>query len=211
MPHAELHSLLQHPHIWRGNRTATAPPPQQQAISSGFAALDAALPDGGWPQGAITEILHIHHGLGELSLVIPAIAALNRHGAHAAWIAPPFLPYAPALHNRGLSLTHNLLITPDNEADSLWALEQTLRNGACAAVLGWVSSPSTTQLRRLQLAAESGATSAFLFRPRTAVRQASPAALRIAFSQEQQHYRLDIIKCRGRFFREPLFIPIPAR
>ena len=201
----DLQSLLQSPHVWRGGEHRDQQP-AVSAISSGIPVLDKALPGGGWPRGALTEILHAHHGLGEVSLVIPAVTALNLQQEYVAWIAPPFPLCAPALDSMGLALRHNLVITPDNESDSLWALEQTLRHGSCAAVLAWLSSPSTTQLRRLQLAAEAGNTTAFLFRPQTVARQASPAALRILFSNQAQQHQLDILKCRGRFFKQPLLL-----
>lgn len=201
----DLQSLLQSPHVWRGGEQR-GQQPTASAIPTGFPVLDKALPGGGWPRGALTEILHAHHGLGEVSLVLPAITALNLKKEYVAWIAPPFPLCAPALDGMDLTLQHNLVITPDSKPDGLWALEQVLRHGSCAAALAWLPSPSTTQLRRLQLAAEAGHATAFLFRSQAAARQASPAALRILFSNRAQQHQLDILKCRGRFFKQPLLL-----
>jgi protein ImuA len=51
---------------------------QQAVLASGHAALDAQLPGGGWPVGALTELLLPHPGVGELRLLAPALAALQR-------------------------------------------------------------------------------------------------------------------------------------
>ncbi|HNA05104.1 MAG TPA: SOS cell division inhibitor, partial [Rhodocyclaceae bacterium] len=59
--------------IWRGDSIAT---PSLPGIASGFAALDAELPGGGWPAGALTEIYPEVEGIGEFSLLAPALARL---------------------------------------------------------------------------------------------------------------------------------------
>ena len=159
---------------------------------------------GGWPKGALTEILHHDNGLGELQLIMPALTRLTQQNKYIAWVDPPFLPYAPALAAAGLSLQHCLLI--NSSKDNLWALEQSLRCGACTAVLGWPGNISIAQLRRLQLAAETGGAAGFLFRAETFSRQTSPAALRICLSREGEQLKMNIIKCRGRFFSRPILL-----
>jgi protein ImuA len=69
-----LAEILVRPDVWRGNRLAEAPLP---AVPSGFATLDAELPGGGWPRGALTELLVDSAGFGELSLLIPALRHLG--------------------------------------------------------------------------------------------------------------------------------------
>src|SRR5882762_5833625 len=92
-----LESILERRGIWRGG----APALVSGAISTSYASLDRELPGGGWPTGALTEILGTGkggvQGIGELQLVLPALAALTRAGKRVAWLAPPYLPYAPAL------------------------------------------------------------------------------------------------------------------
>ena len=70
-----LATLLSHPAIWRGDDCA----PEPATLPSGFAALDAALPGRGWPQGALTEVLLEREGIGELRL--DAARARARAGA----------------------------------------------------------------------------------------------------------------------------------
>ena len=87
-------ALLNHPALWRGNELSRTAKP---GVSTGFAALDQELPGGGWPQSALTEILPRHEGIGELHILGSALAALSKQSRMLAWIAPPYLPYAPAL------------------------------------------------------------------------------------------------------------------
>ena len=53
-PSAALDAVLLHHPVWRGGALAQAAP---QAVPTGFAGLDRELPGGGWPAGALTEIL----------------------------------------------------------------------------------------------------------------------------------------------------------
>jgi protein ImuA len=101
---------------WRRGPLAAAP--------SGFAQLDASLPGGGWPIGAIAELMSATSGIGELSVLLPALSRLARAGRYIAWIAPPYLPHAPALVQRGLPLERVLIIRSCTLQESLWAAEQ---------------------------------------------------------------------------------------
>jgi cell division inhibitor SulA len=86
-------------------------------------------------------------------------------------------------------------------ADGAWSAEQCLRSGSCGAVLSWMQQADYTQLRRLQLAAESGDALAFLFRPARAAAKASPAALRLQLHADAGHVDIEILKCRGSLDR----------
>jgi cell division inhibitor SulA/protein ImuA len=153
-----------------------------QTQPSGFAVLDAQLPGGGWPIGAITELMPELAGIGELRLLAPALVALARAGRYIAWIAPPLLPYAPALAGAGLPLERVLIIQTRDLKESLWAMEQTLRCPLFGAVLAWPASIADRNVRRLQLAAEAGGSLGILYRPPPAAQALSPAALRLRLS-----------------------------
>ena len=201
--------------IWRGKGASVA----RAVIPTGFGELDSHLPGGGWPLGAITEIFVDGYGIGELGLLMPALAALTKEDPAkspkwVAWISPPFVPYAPALQQHGLNIDRLLMIHPTSGHKSrLWAIEQVVRSGSSAGVLAWVAMTEAgrdargraTQgavaedviLRRLQLAAEDQGCWVLLFRPASASRQRSPDALRIRLSQTQAATRVEIFKCRG--------------
>lgn len=194
-----IEQLLERPEIWRGNNTsANEADKAAHHIPSGFAALDAALPGGGFPAGALTEILHARHGIGELRLTMPALARLSRGGRWIAMVAPPFLPYAPALAAQGLDLSRVMIVHPHGDQQALWAIEKALRAGTCAAVLAWPKQCDERSLRRLQLAAEAGNSLGLLFRHAQAAETHSPAALRLALGPTTgQRLDVRILKCRG--------------
>ena len=165
------------------------------------------LPGGGWPLGGLIEVFVERYGIGELTLLIPALAALTRAGPRnnrkwVAWIAPPFVPYAPALKQRGVDVDALLLVQPaarpaENNKDRLWTVEQVIRSGSSSGVLAWLAAADHVALRRLQLAAEEQGCWTVLFRPLAARRERSPAALRIAVEQRAAATRVQIDKCRG--------------
>ena len=195
--------LLEHPAIWRG-RSAT----RRSGLSTGFAALDEHLPDKGWPRTGLIEILVSRFGSGELTLLVPALAALTRAAAArwCVWVAPPLVPFAPALASCGVVLDRVAVV---GGARPLWAFEQTLGSGACDAVLGWVRQPKPRDIRRLQLAAERGRTLGVLFRPRGAARAASAAVLRLSVEPLAAGVRLTLIKGRSAW-RGALDLPWPG-
>ena len=196
--------LDQHPGIWRGSELARTACP---GIATGFAALDAELPGGGWPGGALTEILPQHEGIGELRILGPALAQLAAQGKFIAWIAPPHLPYAPALAAAGIGLERIVIVKTSKDSDSLWAAEQALVSAACGGVLVWPRGIGYTQLRRLQLAAEDGRCLAVLFRPPQTAREPTPAVLRIALATAAGGLALSILKRRGAPLSRPILLP----
>lgn len=191
-----LAELLRHPALWRGN-DAGAP----KAVSTGFRQLDARLPGGGWPLATLIELLVPTAGVGEIRLLLPALRTLAAAAAAKprwiAWLAPPHLPYAPALVDAGLDPARMLLIRPRAGLDLLWAMEQALRSGACAAVLGWIGGACDQALRRLKLAAEEGDTPGFLLRPPAHRGESSPAALRLLLTARDYGLDVEILKIRG--------------
>lgn len=199
----EITRLLEHPAIWRGRSAA-----QRSGLSTGFAALDQHLPDYGWPRTGLIEILVPRFGSGELTVLVPALAALTRATAArwCVWVSPPLVPFAPALAARGVVLDRVAVVAGD---PGMWALEQTLGSGACDAVLGWVRQPKPRDIRRLQLAAERGRTLGVLFRPRRAAREASAAVLRLTIEPSAAGMRLTLIKGRSAW-RGALDLPWPG-
>ena len=200
-----LDKLFQRRDIWRGGRVS---PSTSDRLSTGFLPLDAVLPGGGWPQGALTEILPMREGIGELRLVIPALMRLSRSNRWIAWIAPPRMPYAPALATVGIDLSRVLLVRPTTKADTLWATEQALRYGKCGAVLAWPRQVNYRTLRRLQLAAEAGQAWGFLFRSPREKNSPSPAALRLRLEPLGAGLAAQILKCRGGHVTKPIILKV---
>ena len=199
-----IDSLLASARLWRGtsaSRTASAD--NASHVPSGHAALDALLPLGGWPERGLIELLLDEHGIGELQIVMPLLRRANPDPAVAgegrwiAWLAPPFLPYAPALHSEGLALERQLIVRTLQTKEVWWAMEQVLRSGTCTAVLGWVDEARGHALRRLKLAAEQGGSVGLLFRPTRYRSQASPANVRAALRGVAASLEIEILKAQG--------------
>jgi hypothetical protein len=207
-----LDAALRDARLFRGGRVLCE---RRDGLPSGLAALDAALPWGGFPRGALTELLHARAGIGELDLLLPALRELlaREPQRRIALVAPPWLPYAPALVQAGLPLARIIWIAPV-AARVLWSAEQCLRAGCLAGVLAWSPTGDDRALRRLQLAAAQGDSHAWLFRPLQQRVNASPAALRLVVARET----IEVLKCRGavlrgEFPRDPVsatFAPSPS-
>jgi protein ImuA len=195
--------LRRHP-VWRGGPLSHAP----QATPTGFDALDRELPGGGWPAGALTELLARRAGIGELQLVLPALAALSWAGKRIVWLAPPHLPYAPALAADGVDLAQLVLVRAPGRRDALWAAEQVLRSASCHALLAWFPGARYEELRRLAVAAEASRAWVALFRPPQAAHSASPAVLRLSLEAAGNSLSVHILKRRGAPACAPLVLPV---
>jgi hypothetical protein len=179
--------------VWRGRSTAAAP-----SVATGHLALDRLLPGHGWPVGAVTELAPHAAGIGELRLLMPALRRVAcDEGRPVVLVRPPHVPYAPALVRAGLPLRRLLWLQPPSQEEAQWAAEQTLRAGIAGAVLVWSESRSDLALRRLQLAAEEGQALAFVYRPAQALRNPSPAAVRLGLRPAASALRIDVLKARG--------------
>lgn len=171
------------------------------AWSTGRRGLDARLPGGGWPKASLIEILIDAPGLGEIQLLLPAMVRSQRKRdgdvPWVVWIAPPHEPFAPALAQQGINLSRFMIVRPPTATEALWAAEQALSSGVCAAVLLWLKGSDDRWLRRLKLAAEEGGALGVLFRPERHRFEASPAVLRLVLTQGEREPRLELLKVQG--------------
>jgi hypothetical protein len=194
-----LADILADARVWKLKDASAAPP--RPVWSTGKSSLDARLPGGGWPTASLVEVLIDDTGLGEVQLFLPALVASQRRTdgetPWLVWIAPPHEPFAPALSQQGIDLGRLLVVRPASAMEALWAAEQTLSSGVCAAVLLWLKGTDDRWLRRLKLAAEAGGALGVLFRPERHRFESSPASLRLLLTQGEQETRLDLLKVQG--------------
>lgn len=203
--------------LWRARETGSSAAAAVAAgLPTGYAALDRCLPGAGWPRQGLIEILSDQRGIGELRLLLPALAALCRDegaagdvyppprdrgsdrgsGGWIAWISPPYRPYAPSLAAWGIDVGRMLVVNGAGATE--WAMDQALRSESCSAVLGWVNPRDPHALRRLQLAAETSRSLAVLYRPLQAGLAPSPAVLRLALlGGGTEGLQVRIVKSRG--------------
>lgn len=198
------HILRSQAGVWRGLHADNQSWP---VIATGFPALDALLPGGGWPLGGVLEILSLCLGVGELNLLLPAMVYLTQAKHWIAWVAPPQQVYAPALAQTGIDLAYVLIVDCQQEADIPWSLEKLLRSGRCGMALAWPRRLSDHQIRRLQLAAEAGSALAVLF-PKQRNIGSGYTALRMEVRPTKTGLALHILKARGSLQRTSLILPL---
>jgi len=206
MTHAALATLLAHPAIWHGDDCA----PEPAALPSGYAALDAALPGRGWPQGALTEMIVEREGIGELRLTLPALVRVQADGRDVVWIAPPHRPYAPALAAAGVDLARFYVVRCADPKDALWAYEQALRAPECGAAFAWHGVRDERMLRRLQVAAREGRTWGVLWRRpgQSGGALAAPLRLGLAAAEGTGKLAVRVLKRRGAELPHPVIIDV---
>jgi hypothetical protein len=195
-----LADILADARVWKLKDASAAP--ARPVWSTGRSSLDARLPGGGWPTASLIEVLLDESGLGEVQLFLPALVACQHRTGTVdspwiVWIAPPHEPYAPALAQQGIELERLLVVRPNSATEALWAAEQALSSGVCAAVLLWLKGTDDRWLRRLKLAAEAGGALGVLFRPERHRFESSPASLRLLMTQGEHEAHLDLIKVQG--------------
>lgn len=219
--------------VWRGedwesgrDHNGGGAVPSVQA--SGYGVLDAELPGGGWPVGAMSEVLLPQHRHPEWLLLGTVLGQVLKAGAQqrAVLVMPPFEVFTPVLQMSGVAAAQLCCIAPegraaavagkrkhDKGADSVdmkavWACEQALRCRDVRAVLAWLPQAPSAALRRLQLLAAQQRQLLWVFRPEHLRDQASPAPLRLALQMQEKQLLVQILKRRGPPLVSPIALPI---
>lgn len=209
------------PGVWLGHQLCDAHA-STFTQPTGYAALDAELPGGGWPVGALTELLHADPARHTWQLLQPALAqaTVARPGT-VVLVAPPYEPFAPALRTAGLPPERLFRVHAGNALQdaaggkaaataALWAAEQALRCCDVLAVVAWLPQALPEQLRRLHLAAAQMGQLLWVLRPASTRQQASPAPLRLEVRSDAatpQAMQVHVIKRRGPPLAQPLELP----
>lgn len=195
-----------HPSLWLASQLART---TTRCIDTGFPALSAQLPGGGWPAGTLIDLLLPQPGIGELRLLHPALAGLGARPI--VLLQPPHPPQALALAALGLPPSQLVWIRSGAKSgDALWAAEQILRSGCCGALLFWQQHARGDTLRRLHLAAQSGDTLFCMLRPLASAQDASPAPLRLSLRPADGGIDIGFVKRKGPQRDAPLFLPLTS-
>ncbi|MGF6978134.1 protein ImuA [Paraburkholderia sp. JPY465] len=189
-----------HPSLWRASQLARS---AGRTVSTGHDHLSRELPGGGWPVGALTELLLSQPGIGELRLLQPALSAAAKRPIVLININPPHNPGVIGLSYIGVPVDKLMTLQPQNAADALWATEQVLKANTCGAVLLWQQHMRADSLRRLSLHAQASDVLFIALRPLITLHDASPAALRLALRPAVNGINVEIIKRKGPVGIEP--------
>ena len=190
--------------VWHADELTS---PMGAVLATGHAALDAELPGGGWPMGAMVEILQAQSGQNEWRLLLPALAGSG--AGPVVLVGAPHMPFLPGLSAQGLVSERLLWITTAEPASRMWGCEQALRCADVVAVLAWLPQARADQLRRLQMAAHEHAKLLFVMRPAYVRTDSSPAVLRLLVSVPAgtDGMQLEIFKRRGPPLTRPVCLP----
>ena len=178
--------------IWKGkdHRTKTQP-----HVPSGFDALDERI--GGWPLGHLIEISPEQTGIGEISVLLPALAQLSRGTQRLLFVNPPYIPYAPSLFSKGVNISNILVVQTDKLTEIVWAIEQASRSKSCSAIICWHTEANDQAIRRYQLALENQKILGVLFTKPALRKKNNPAPWRVIVREAQSQTWIDIPKRRG--------------
>ena len=191
--------------LWRADQLGS---PVAATVSSGFEALDAVLPGGGWPGHGVTEILSAHSGTLEWRLLGPLLRRVCAAGRSVVLVGPPWAPHPTGLRLLGLAERQLVWVQADTPAERLWATEQLVRARACGALIAWLPQVRAEQVRRLQVLAAGCEGPVFLWRPAAAAREASAAPLRLLASLGADWaLRVNVFKRKGPPLQAALHLP----
>jgi protein ImuA len=204
------------PHVWRATALASL---GMDALPTGYPALDAQLPGGGWPAAGLVELLQSPvRGFLEacpqhdFDLLRPVLARLMAQGrGPVVLVGSPqpsgtrcaLSPFTPGLAARGLPPECWLWVQADTPAQHVWACEQVLRCAEVVAVLAWLPQPASEALRRLHRGALETGKPLFVFRPATVSAVASAAPLRLQLDGVDA-LRVRVLKRRGPPLEQPV-------
>jgi len=191
--------------VWRGSELGS---PVTEVVSTGWAALDAELPGGGWPCRSVSEVLQPQPTLCEWRLLAPALRAIVARGQTVVVVGPPKIPHLPGLRHSGLEDHHFVLVQAETPSRRLWTTETLVKANACGALLAWLPQARPEELRRLQVCAAACEGPVILFRPEAAQFEPSAAPLRLqaTFGLDWQ-LRVHILKRKGPVHEGEIHLP----
>jgi len=140
-------------------------------VSPQFAALDSAVKQTPWQTQTINEVVMGQHH-DEIAALAPTLAKLSQQGRWIVLVGASKQIISTINKIPMLDSARILLVHPDDQTDSLWAVEQALMSGNSSAVLGWPGAINSRDRKRLQLAAKRTSALAFIFNEKS---QATPS------------------------------------
>jgi protein ImuA len=171
-----------------------------RSVSTGCPSLDQWLPDRGWQEGSLIECL-APVGSDAATFLLRTLVDMAGRPGPLIVVDPDGEFYPPAAYAVGWNLNRLVLVRPRTPAETLWALEQSLRCPGAGAVLGWLGEQTPTIERRLQRAAETGGGLGFLLRPETLRGRPTWADLRLSLTplpaSTRRRWRLELLRARG--------------
>jgi protein ImuA len=136
------------------------------AHHAGLGPINNAFPTRSFPLGAVHEFLcsGAEEAAASSGFIAGVLSSLMLSGGITVWISATRTLFPPALQAFNIQPHKIIFIDLKRESDLLWVMEEALKCGGLAAVVGEVKELSFTTSRRLQLAVESSGVTGFLLR-----------------------------------------------
>jgi protein ImuA len=135
-------------------------------FEDGLGPITKSFPNASFPLGAIHEFLSANEEdtASTSGFLAGLLGSLMGNLGTSLWISSSRTLFPPALKNFGIQPDRFIFIDLKKEKDVLWAMDEALKCGALAAVVGEVREISFTASRRLQLAVEQSQVTGFILR-----------------------------------------------
>ncbi|AYB33762.1 ImuA family protein [Chryseolinea soli] len=143
-------------------------PVNSPAVDMGLGPIKDAFPNATFPLGAVHEFLSstTEDASATGGFMAGLVSSLIGKTGAALWISCARTLFPPALKSFGIQPDRFIFVDLKNEKDVLWAMDEALKCGALAAVVGEMQEISFTASRRLQLAVEQSQVTGFILRNR---------------------------------------------
>jgi protein ImuA len=147
---------------WEGYK----PPETGTRGCLGLGPLEAAFPNGVFPQHCVHELVCASSEQAAASggLVTGILSMLMQKGGVCVWIGRAKRLFAPALATFGVAPNQVIFISLHKDKDTLWVMEEALKCSGLAAVVCELREMDFKQSRRFQLAVENSRVTGFVLR-----------------------------------------------
>ncbi|NVK56869.1 MAG: hypothetical protein HWE26_14795 [Alteromonadaceae bacterium] len=204
-----LATLTKHPLIFKG-REQPAAVNQCRRIAFGHEKLDQACAGGVLAAGLIR--LRALPGCAEIKLIAPLVTNKATSKKRVLWLQRPDLLFNPNWLNQQPFGQHSWIINCNNDTDSLWVCEQSLRSQACTCLILYFNQLSIKAARRLQvLAKQYDCLVIVISRPSNTL-MTLPVNLDFELQYSQSAWRVNIYRVTGAWPKSDIAIenPLPA-
>jgi len=157
-----IRQLQQHILQWEGYRA----PASGKHDLVGLGPVEAAFPNGVFPLGTTHELVcaNVAQAAAAAAFITGLLSVLMKDGGACLWIGLSQSLFAPALKAFGIEPDKVIFLNLLQDKEVLWVMEEALKCGGLAAVVGEVSGLDFKQSRRLQLAVEQSRVNGFMLR-----------------------------------------------
>mgnify|MGYP000008755973 CR=1 FL=1 len=144
-----------------------------------FDALNNVVAQSPWQSQTVNELAFNKLNAEMIDELAPTLIELSKQERWIVLVGAPKQVLNSINKLANLNSAKVLLVHPEDQTDSLWAIEQALMSGNSSAVLGWPGEINSRDRKRLELASKRTSALAFLF-----TEQQKSTSFNLAFNGE---------------------------